>query len=59
MSPLESVSELMGCLDTSPDAYVPTSLAEPSAGLHNTVTKFLLSKITKFHANVDMDDAFR
>ena len=59
MSPLDSVSELMGCLESSPDAYEPTPLAAPSAGLCTTVTKCLLAKITDFHANLDMDDASR
>lgn len=59
MSPLDSMSELKACLDTSPGEYEPRPLDESSAGLHSLATSFLMFRLSKEFEDVDPDQVSR
>lgn len=46
MSPVDSLSELKGCLESFLPKYQPTSLDEPSAGLHSLAESQLLHRLS-------------
>lgn len=46
MSPVDSLSELKGCLESFPPEYQPTPLDEPSVGLHSLATSQLLHRLS-------------
>ena len=59
MSPVDSLSELKGCLESFPAEYSPLSLDEPSAGLHSLATSHLLPRLDQFGVTFDSERVSR
>lgn len=56
MSPVDSLPELKGCLESFPPEYQPLSLDEPSDGLHSLATSQLLHRLSnEFEDRFDSD----
>lgn len=56
MSPVDSLSELKGCLESFPPEYQPKPLDEPSDGLRSLATSQLLHRLSdEFQEPFDSD----
>ena len=59
MSPVDSVSELKGCLESFPAGYTPVPLDEPSTGLRSLATSQLLPRLDDFGGTLDSERVSR
>ena len=59
MSPVDSLSELKGCIESSPAEYRPLPLDEPSPGLHSLATSLLLPRLDQFETPFDSERVSR
>lgn len=59
MSPVDSLSELKGCLESDPAEYMPLPLDEPSNGLRSLATRQLLPRLDDFGGTLDSERVSR